>query len=377
MNRSRIILLLLSFIMLLVCFCQEKTTRNEVIFDYTGAEKMIEWLGKMKKGTSMENLEHEFFSDVVTTKGYKAILSHWSRFFEWNEEILFDWIMIRLGKKQFDDPVIERDANKEFFEYSKNLWQKALADPQKLATDLQQLKELNVKERSIDLARNYLPPEVKLNAKFYIVLFGASGAFSVGDVNGFDLLQLMRKQDGSIFTEEVMRLFAHELHHTGFTYFREHHAVENDDDNKLYLLKLLVSEGTPTALINDMPEALKYYTGETGENLRKDWEFALNHKDSLYARVEEDVLKSMESGWTDSMFRRWMGGWQGPAYVIGADIVRTIYDHLGKEALFKTFKDVRILPEIYNNAAKLAQEKGKDKYLFSEEFIKHLKNFGN
>jgi len=377
MKISRFSLLLLCCFMLVTGYCQNKTTRDEVVFDYTGAEKMIEWLQEMKAGASMESLEREFFSDVVTTKGYKAVLRHWSRFFEWNEEILYNWIMVRLGKKQLDNPVIERDANKEFFEYSKNLWQKALADPQKLAADLQQLKELNIKEKSIELARNHLPPEAEMHAEFYIVLFGASSAFSVGDVNGFDLLQLMRKEDGSIFTEEVMRLFAHELHHTGFSDYRENYAVENDADDKLYLLKLLVSEGTPTALINEMPEALKYLTGQVGENLRRDWEFALSNKDSLYAQVEEDVLKSMETGWTDEMFKRWMGGWQGPAYVIGVDIVKIIYENLGNEALFKTFKDVRILPETYNKAAEKVLQRGEERYLFSEEFIERLKNFSS
>jgi hypothetical protein len=76
---------------------------------------MIEWLQMMKAGIDSEVLEKTFFTDVVSTDGYKAVLRHWSRFIEWNEEILYDWIMVRLGKKRSNKPVIKRDENNRFF----------------------------------------------------------------------------------------------------------------------------------------------------------------------------------------------------------------------------------------------------------------------
>jgi len=348
---------------------------DKVIFNYEAAEKMIKWLKHMKEGADEKSLKNEFFNTVVKTEGYQTVLKHWSRFFEWNEEILYDWILHRLGKKQFDKPVIERDGNKVFFEYSVGLWRKAFSDPGAVEKDLQMLKEFNIKEQAIELARDYLPEEANLDARFYVVLFGGSGAFSVGDVNGFDLLQMMRKDDGTLFVGEIMRIFAHELHHTGFSDYFKNHGAETNKNEKLYLLSILMSEGTPTAFINNMPDALQYYTGEIGFNLRKDWKFALTHLDSLYAQIETDVISSINKGWNQEMFGRWMGGWQGPAYSVGADIMRTIGTHLGKKRIYEMFRDVRLLPETYNEAAEKAVKKGEKKYLFTKSFIRKVRDF--
>ena len=116
MKKSTALLIPLLLSVMLISICRKNTIREKVIFDYTGAEKMIEWLQMMKTETDEKVVETSFFTDVVTTEGYQAVLRHWSRLFEWNEEILYDWLMVRLGRKQFDEPVIKRDENKMFYQ---------------------------------------------------------------------------------------------------------------------------------------------------------------------------------------------------------------------------------------------------------------------
>ena len=84
-------------------------------------------------------------------------------------------------------------------------------------------------------------------------MFGGSSAYAVGDVNGYDLLQLPRNVDGSIDIDDAMRTFAHEMHHTGASYCQERGMSEVKDRDRIDLVGVLSNEGMPIYYITLPP----------------------------------------------------------------------------------------------------------------------------
>jgi hypothetical protein len=254
-----------------------------------------------------------------------------------------------------------------------------VADPDQVRTNLEALRSADVRDEALARARRFLPAEADVSNRFHVVVFGASGAFSVGEENGFDLLQLKRLPSGDIDVEWVIDLFAHEMHHSGLASTMELHMGEAADDSRLMLPGVLVAEGmatyytTPPFLELD---AWRRSDDPTERGLARDWDRHQATMPSLYAQAETDIEIGLDGGLTvDDLMTRWLGGLQGPAYGLGVDMIRVIDSELGTDAAVGLARDSRRLLTTYNRAAVSARAAGRDAYLFDAELAARLEAF--
>lgn len=343
---------------------------DKVTVDYEMAEVAIDWLEHVKAGESDDEIRAHFFQHVAPTEGCQAIIRHWARFMEWNEETFYNFILEALGRKETDKPLQNEDGTPTALGYSRALWINALQNTEKLRENFQALRKADLKKASLDLAKRYLPRGADVTNSFYVVLFGGSSAFSVGDVNGYDLLQLPLLEDGSLNVERILLTFAHEMHHSGFSNASEDSINNVESEDNLSLVGILAAEGMATWLINRPLDHLEDY--RTGPDpvyrlVAQDWDRLLPQVPELYKKAETDIRLNLEGRLDlEELQRNWISGYQGPAYVLGSDMIATIEEHLGLKAVRSIANDYRRLLSIYNRAALKANRRGSDKHVFDE-----------
>ena len=369
------------FITLIFISCtKEPITEDGVTVDFTMAERTADWLEFITTGADDAAVRTYFTEKVAPTGGCQAIIHHWARFREWNESIFYDFIMEALGRIPSDQAEKNEDGSMSWFGRRKMLWQAALADPGWLRKEIKALKQVELKQAALRMAKAYLPAEAEVSNDFYIVVFGHSTAFSVGKENGFDLLQLPKTSDGRIDVDMVVSTFAHEMHHSGFSYCGETFTPQLKGDENVFLFGILAAEGMPTYFINkpfDHLDLLRSSPEPLYQALAKEWEAHLKHMSQLYEKAEKDILLNLEGRiGQDEVFRYWMGGIQGPAYALGSDMFRVIETNLGIEAAKSVPKDIRQFLDLYNRAAMKGNEDGGQNYVFSDELVRKAVNYG-
>ena len=76
-----------------------------VTVGYDMAEAGLDWLDLVASGADDETLRESFFRDVAPTAGCQAIIHHWERFREWDEEVFYDFILEALERKPSEKPL--------------------------------------------------------------------------------------------------------------------------------------------------------------------------------------------------------------------------------------------------------------------------------
>ena len=363
-----------------IFFCQKQARiKDTVRVDYTMAERTVEWLRFINTGADDASVKQFFMEKVAPTGGCQAIIHHWARFRTWNEETFYAFIMEALGRKPTDHPVTSEDGSLTAFGRRKKLWQSALADPDRLGQDIQALKKIRLKDTALKIAKAYLPDEAVVSNDFYIVAFGASTAFSVGKENGYDLLQLSKTPEGKIDTEVVVSTFAHEMHHSGFSYCIQTYTPELEEDENTLLVGILAAEGMPTYFINkpfDHLDVLRSSPEPLYQALARDWENHLASMPALYRKAQDDILSNLRGDiGQQEIMDSWMGGVQGPAYALGSNMFSVIEAHLGVDSAKSVLKNVLRFPAVYNRAAKIGNEQGGMYFVFDDDFIKKVSDY--
>jgi len=350
-----------------------------VTVDYQMAEKAIEWLEFIKDEQDLEKIKNYFMTEVAPTEGCQSIIKHWQRFRNWNEDIFFNFIMEALNRIPTDKSLKNEDGSLTPFGLRQSLWLQALNNTERLRADLKRLKEAKLREAALDLARKYLPEEADISNRFYVVLFGASSAFSVGKENGYDLLQLPKGPDGEIDLQNIVETFAHEMHHSGFLNCTDQHMSEVKNKERIMLPGILAAEGMPTHFINRVKEnlhLLKSSPNEFSRQLASQWEENLSRLPELYQEAEKDIELNMkgEIGQKE-IFEKWVSGLQGAAYVLGSDMFSVIERYLGLEEAKNVARDYRFLLSVYNAAAEKARAAGENLFIFDKEQVRELETF--
>ena len=343
---------------------------DKVTVDFEMAEVAIDWLEHLKTGWSDDVLRAHFFEHVAPTEGCQVIVRHWARFMEWDEEIFYNFILEALGKKETDKPLQNEDGTPTALGHSRALWINALQNTEKLWENFQALRKADLEKASIKLAKRYLPKGADVTNTFHIVLFGGSPAFSVGDANGYDLLQLPVLEDGTLNMERILLTLAHEMHHSGFANASTLHMSDVENEENISLVGILAAEGMATWLINQPLDHLEEYRTGTDPIYRlmaQDWDRLLPQIPELYKNAETDIrLNLIGELEQQELQQRWMSGYQGAAYILGCDMIATIEEHLGLKATRSIANDYRQLLNIYNRAAMRANKHGADKFVFNE-----------
>ena len=356
--------------------CSKCQTENVVTMDFETAELMIDWLDLAAAGASETALRSHFFDQIAPSLGCQAIIRHWARFREWDEGIFYDFILEATGLKPTDQPLKDDSGVLTSFGKRQELWSSALADRDRLREKLQALIEADPRTAAVRLARRYLPRHADITNEFYIVLFGASNAFSVGDVNGYDLLQMPLTGQGDLNIPDILRTFAHELHHTGFSNAAEIGMRDLKDESRIELVGLLAAEGMATWLISRPLDHLEEYRAAPDENARgtaHDWDRLLPRLPEIYRRAESDIRRGLAGELSrDELMAFWLTGYQGPAYTLGSDMIATIERYLGLRALRTIPDDYRLFLDIYNRAARKARDRGEAVFLFDESLVETI-----
>jgi hypothetical protein len=347
---------------------------NKVNIDYTMAEKAVDWLELIKSGADDEAIRGYFMEHVAPTKGCQSIIHHWERFTEWDNDKFYDFILGGLGRINSDRPLVNDDGSLTNLGIRRMLWTAAYDNPERLRRDLEELKQRNIADSAAALARNFLPENAELKADFYVVLFGGSSAYSVGDENGFDLLQMPLNPDSTLDIDDALRTFAHELHHTGFAFCNE--SKLNKD---IQLLAILAAEGCPTYFIDGFPHRADIYS-QTGSKVQQDiaaeWHGYQERLPELYSDAEKDIIQCIDGeADRDALFGKWMGGLKGPAYVLGADMYSVIDKHMGTDSAKVVAGDFRKFLTMYNKAAKTANNNGETLFVFDQTLADKISKY--
>jgi hypothetical protein len=326
---------------------QQPQIVDSVTVGFDMADAGLRWVELVASGANDATLREMFFREVAPTEGCQAIIRHWERFREWDEEIFYDFILEALERKASDASLVDENGQPTVQGHSRRLWSAAVADVGQLQKNLEALRSADVRDVALAEARRYLPTDADVSNQFHVVLFGASGAFSVGEENGFDLLQLKLLPNDEIDVEWLIDLFAHEMHHSGFSSAMKQQLGATADDDRISLPGMLVAEGMATYFITPpFPELEAWRSSDdpTERGLATDWDHHLANMPSLYARAGADIEIGLNGELTtDDLMERWLGGMQGPAYGLGVDMMRTIEAELGTETAVNLARDPRRL----------------------------------
>lgn len=369
-------LIFLLFVLTATCK-QSNESGDSVSVDLSMVTKAIDWLEFIRGGADEFEVKDYFMKEVAPTRGCKSIIHHWKRFMKWDNDEFYNFIMQALGKAPTDKQPKDEEGNLTSFGRRQIYWKAALDDPQRLREDLDELVEANLADTALALAKSYLPEDSRVACKFFIVLFGGSSAYAVSGENGFDLLQLPKRSDGSVDVGSVIRTFAHEMHHLGIIHCQKEKMSAVRDTERLGLVARLTNEGMPIYYINQTRNRLDEYRSSTSPTQQadaRDWEEHLARLPELYSIAEEHIKMNLEGELSDEdIMKNWMSGWsQGPVYTLGSDMFSVIDSVLGLQAALQVAEDYRQLLTVYNRAARKANENGASHYVFSEKLAQAL-----
>jgi hypothetical protein len=342
-----------------------------VKLDFEMAENSIKWIQHAKFSSDTTYLKKIFNESIANTNGYKCIIKHLSRFELWDDKKYFEYLLLYSG---IENKKISGSGVK--INIAKQLWRFAFRQPDSLMKTVELIKNFDLGSKALTLAKKYLPHDATINTSFYFVINGLTPAFSIGKMNGIDILHIPKDKDGKIDFDELIAIVAHEMHHSGFLNYVMEKNPKYLLDDRYSLLGTIIAEGMPTYFINRMPEKLSnvnYNINPLDHEILKDWEKHGRNLSVLYKTAEIDFSKNLENKLAQAeILKNWMEGAQGAAYILGADMFATIDNFLGHESAIEVLKDIKKFLDIYNNAAKIANSKGKDKYIYSDKLLSKL-----
>jgi len=372
--KPRFGLILFLFLIFFNCpYENESSAQEAVSVDFTMAERAVDWLEFINTDPGDEAIRDYFFKNVVPTRGCQSIIKHWGRFMKWDNEEFYKFLMEALDRIPTDRPLVNEDGSLSGLGKRRMLWMAALDNPQSIRTDIEKLKKMNLVDTSLTLARMYLPENARIDNSFYFQLFGGSNAYSIGEENGFDILQLYKTNDGTIDVQQVILLLAHEMHHTGFVSCEK---VETGDN--LLLLGVLAAEGMPTHFIDRTMDKIEVYKSghdKILKDLAVQWESHLQRLPQIYIEAEQDIQLNLEGKiGQKEIWAKWMNGLQGQAYALGGDMFSVIDRYLGVDSARIVPADTRQFLRIYNTAAQIGNSQGGNYYVFKDELISRVTN---
>ena len=206
---------------------------------------------------------------------------------------------------------------------------------------------------AVPLARKYLPEEVLLAPKLYVVMGGRAGAAAIEDHLYFDLLitewRASRAVSSSLSPTEVVEFFAHETHHLGYGHILERQraslTLTPAEGQAWDFLAATMMEGSATLLI-------------TGHEKLADLEKQPDVRPYL-AKVP-DLLPAMEnvlrSALKGPMSNEAYGQASSPFldmgyHATGAILLAAIEGKRGLAGVLEVMRDPRRLLSAYNDCA--------------------------
>jgi hypothetical protein len=211
---------------------------------------------------------------------------------------------------------------------------------------------------ALPLARKYLPEQVPLAARFYVVMGGRAGAAAIEDQLYFDVLSsswrasLGKSPPSS--PAEVVEFFAHEAHHLGYGQIldRKHASFQFTpaEDQVWHFLTAILMEGSATFLINGH---------EKMADLQKIPELPayLAKVPELLPAMQDVLRRTLAGPMSEEAYDQASSAFLGMGYhAAGAKVLSVIYEKRGLKGVMGVMADPRQLLTAYNDCALPAAE---------------------
>jgi hypothetical protein len=210
----------------------------------------------------------------------------------------------------------------------------------------------------LPLALKYLPEQVALAPKFYVVMGGRAGAAAIDSDLYFDVLCSAWR--GSVEKSpptspaEVVEFFAHEAHHLGYGQILERRQAAfhfTGAENQAWrFLTAIMMEGSATFLING-------HEREADLQRMPDFRPYLAKVPELLPEMQDVLRKALDGPMTDEEYDQASSAFLGMGYhVTGARLLSVIYDKRGLKGVMDVMSDPRQLLIAYNDSTSTSTE---------------------
>jgi hypothetical protein len=219
-----------------------------------------------------------------------------------------------------------------------------------------------LESRLDELRRNrsigkYLPEQIPLVAKFYVVMGGRAGAAAIEDRLYFDVLSsCWRASAGKSpypSPAEVVEFFAHEAHHLGYGQILDRKRTSFQftpaEDQAWRLLTAILMEGSATFLING------HETLSDGQTMTE-FPLYLAKVPELLAAMQNVLQRALAGPMSGEDYDQSTSAFLGMGYhAAGAKILSVIYDRRGLKGVMEVMADPAQLLTTYNDCASAAE----------------------
>ena len=226
-----------------------------------------------------------------------------------------------------------------------------------LESRLEELRRNRSIGDALPLARKYLPEQIPLAAKFYVVLGGRAGAAAIEDRLYFDVLSsCWRASAGKSpypSPTEVVEFFAHEAHHLGYGQILDRKRTSFQftpaEDQAWRLLTAILMEGSATFLING------HETLSDGQTM-PEFPLYLAKVPELLAAMQNVLQRALAGPMSAEDYDQSTSAFLGMGYhAAGAKILSVIYDRRGLKGVMEVMADPAQLLTTYNDCAPAAE----------------------
>ncbi len=337
---------------------------QNVEVDISSCRAILQLCQYMKNGATQDAVESRLVQ-LLESKPYRTMFTHYNRSWRPNHlpENVFRRMILSL---QFPGTYQKGENQRADQMWPK--WKKYYDDLDMFESHVQDLERTGLDRLirdAITHAQSWLPPEMKIkDFYFFIHPNGGSGAFAIGEAQGYDFFQLARDDNGRIKKNVLWEIAAHESHHLGLD-IPQPRFPTSSDSLAFYFLSIFVGEGTATKFINnasggrvpriDLERANTMMDPSTNEMTKSLWEEYTSEEDNIFARMVEtfqDVLqgKMQQDDLNREIREYWITGMIGRNYFVGSELFGAIYFGFGKEGCYEAMRDPRKMFDLYNRS---------------------------
>jgi hypothetical protein len=227
-----------------------------------------------------------------------------------------------------------------------------------LESRLEDLRRNHSIAEALPLACKYLPEQIPLTPRFYVVMGGRAGAAAIDDQLYFDVLSSSWRasvaKSPPTSPAQVVEFFAHEAHHLGYGQIleRKHDSFHfTGGESQVWdFLTAVMMEGSATFLINGHEKVADIQR-------TPDFQIYWAKVPELLPAMQDVLRKTLAGPMTDEQYDQASSAFLGMGYhAVGAKLLSAIYAKRGLKGVMEVMSDPRQLLTAYNDSASTVAE---------------------
>lgn len=370
------------FFLLLITNCSYFSNRTAVStdiinIDYSMPLEVAHWLKLLNLDNNYLDVKEYFLSEIASTSGCKVMLQYINTFKECEKKDLYKIIIEALYASK-EKEIYKTNGYYTSYGRLKNIWLNVLSQPDDILDKVNKLKSYHLNEQVLSLIKKRLPDDKKINATFNFYTFGDIESPLMGIENGIDILNLPLDENGKIDKEKIINKISHYVYGNVIDQFAEDINTKIKNDDKIYLLQILVKNGMSAFFFNNYSECFLNNRNYYLHDFPDIWESGLNRIPELYFLAEHDLQKAFQGKiQKEDISDFWLSGKINSATFLGYGIISLINKYFGTDELLKAVSDYRKLILLYDKASNLAYINGENVFRFNKKFVYRLAYFTN